>query len=193
MEFPSARIDERYRDTVLLPGFVEAHSHAGTGNTWSDTYVGLESRTDPAGNHWPGCSTAADVIDRLRSAESKLADPTEPLLAWGLDPLHLQNQPLAAAELDRVSTTRPIHVLHANAHVCAVNSAALERFGIGPSAQTPGVLKAAARYADWRIAGIRGDGAGGRTQRRRRPLEYQRRSVGELRSGGCEHGNYNPD
>lgn len=143
MEFPSARIDERYRDAVLLPGFVEAHSHAGTGNTWSDTYVGLESRTDPAGNHWPGCSTPADVIDRLRSAESKLADPTEPLLAWGLDPLHLQNQPLAAAELDRVSTTRPIHVLHANAHVCAVNSAALERFGIGPSAQTPGVLKAA--------------------------------------------------
>ena len=40
MAYPHAQLDERYADAVLLPGFVEAHSHAGTGTVWKGTYVG---------------------------------------------------------------------------------------------------------------------------------------------------------
>lgn len=144
MTLPGATLDNRYSDAVLLPGFVEAHSHAGTGNTWSDTYVGFESRNDPTGHRWPGCLSVTEVLERLREAEAQLQNPTEPLLAWGLDPIRLQNQPFAAAELDQISRTRPIHVLHANAHLCTVNSAALTQFGIDASIQTEGVGKDAA-------------------------------------------------
>lgn len=144
LAYPGAVLDDSYSDAVLMPGFVEAHSHAGSGNAWNATYVGFEDRNDPAGRHWPGRTTVDGVIDRLRVAEALIEDPDEPLLAWGLDPMHLKNQPLAAAELDRVSTTRPIHVLHTSAHVCAVNSAVLRRFGIDSSTRVTGVVKDAA-------------------------------------------------
>lgn len=141
MTYPGAVLDERYAGTVLLPGFVEAHSHAGSGNVWANTYVGLVDRTDPDGRRWPGCRTLDEVLQRLREAEAELADPDEPLLAWGLDPIYFPGQPFAAAQLDRVSATRPIHVAHTSGHVCAVNTAVLRRFGIDASTPVPGVVK----------------------------------------------------
>ncbi|GAA1209701.1 amidohydrolase [Prauserella alba] len=141
MAYPGAVLDERYADTVLLPGFVEAHSHAGSGNVWADTYVGFVDRIAPDGRRWPGCRTIDEVLDRLRAAETELQDPNEPLMAWGLDPIYFPGRPLAAAELDRVSTTRPIHVSHTSGHVCAVNSAVLRRFGIDASTRVAGVVR----------------------------------------------------
>ncbi|MDO5494076.1 MAG: amidohydrolase, partial [Nesterenkonia sp.] len=139
-EYPHARLDRRYEDAVLLPGFVEAHSHAGTGTVWQDVYVGMLDRTDPEGRFWPGCTTVDEVLDRLRRAADELPDAETPLLGWGLDPLHLGGAPLAAAELDQVSDVRPIHVMHANAHLCAVNSATMRRFGIDSGTDVPGVI-----------------------------------------------------
>lgn len=141
MAYPGAVLDERYADAVLLPGFVEAHSHAGSGNVWASTYIGLLDRVDPDGNHWPGCRTIDDILDRLRAAEAELQDPDAVLTAWGLDPIYFPGQSLAAAELDRVSTTRPIHVSHTNGHVCSVNSAVLRRFGVDASTSVSGVVK----------------------------------------------------
>lgn len=141
MLYPGAVLDERYADAILLPGFVEAHSHAGSGNVWADTYVGLMDRIDPDGRRWPGCHTIEEILDRLRAADAELQDPDELLMAWGLDRIYFPDQPLAAAELDQVSTTRPIYVSHTNGHVCSVNSAVLRRFGIDASTRVTGVLK----------------------------------------------------
>ena len=63
MAYPGAELDTRYEDRVLLPGFVEAHGHAGTGSVWEGTYVGYVDRTDPDGRFWPGCRSIADVVD----------------------------------------------------------------------------------------------------------------------------------
>lgn len=141
MSYPAAVLDERYADAVLLPGFVEAHSHAGTGTVWNDTYVGYTSRTDPEGKDWPGCRTLESVIERLKEAESQMTDPHQPLRAWGLDPIFFPGQPFTAAHLDQVSTTRPIHVLFTSGHVCVVNTPALQRFGITSETQVEGVVK----------------------------------------------------
>ncbi|MFI7582168.1 amidohydrolase [Kocuria sp. M1N1S27] len=141
LSYPGAVLDERYAGTVLLPGFVEAHSHAGSGNVWASTYVGLVDRTDPDGRRWAGCRTIDEVLDRLREAEAELETPDEPLLAWGLDPIYFPGRPLAAAELDRVSATRPVHVAHTSGHVCAVNTPVLHRFGIDASTPVTGVVK----------------------------------------------------
>lgn len=141
MNYPAAVLDERYADAVLLPGFVEAHSHAGTGTVWNDTYVGYTSRTDPEGKDWPGCRTLESVIERLKEAESQMTDPHQPLRAWGLDPIFFPGQPFTAAHLDQVSTTRPIHVLFTSGHVCVVNTPALQRFGITSETQVEGVVK----------------------------------------------------
>ncbi|WP_328334614.1 MULTISPECIES: amidohydrolase [unclassified Streptomyces] len=141
-EFPEAVVDDRYADAVLLPGFVEAHSHAGSGGMWENAYVGRFERTSPDGRSWPGCATVADILERLRAAERQLpADPAVPLLAWGLDPIYYPGETVLARELDTVSTVRPVHVLHANGHLAAVNSAALKVGGVDHATHVEGVVK----------------------------------------------------
>ncbi|MDI3387643.1 amidohydrolase [Streptomyces sp. B-S-A8] len=140
--YPGTVVDDRYADDVLLPGFVEAHSHAGSGGMWEHIYVGRFDRTDPDGRLWPGCATVADILERLRTAEQQLpVDPGVPLLAWALDPIYYPGQAVLARELDTVSTARPVHVLHANGHLAAVNSAALKVAGVDRDTQVEGVVK----------------------------------------------------
>ena len=141
MAYPGAVLDEHYADSVLLPGFVEAHSHAGSGNVWSSTYIGLLDRVDPEGRRWPGCRSIDEVLDRLATAEAELTDPDTVLTAWGFDPIYFPGQPLGSEQLDRVSPTRPIHVSHTNGHVCSVNSGVLLRFRIDESTTVRGVVK----------------------------------------------------
>ena len=135
------RVDDRFADRVLLPGFVEAHSHALEGAVWEFPYVGYFPRTDPDGREWPGCRSIADVLDRLAALDAEIDDPDEALLAWGLDPIYFPGERLVAAHLDRVSTSRPIFVIHASFHLATVNSALMRAAGIGPDTQAEGVPK----------------------------------------------------
>ena len=149
MQYPGAVLDERYAESVLLPGFVEAHSHAGTGNVWKGVYVGYVDRVDPHGAHWPGCTSIDDVVSRLQEADAAAEDPAAPLIAWGLDPIYFREEALTAAHLDRVSTTRPLCVNHASGHAYTVNTTALERCGVDEDSTTEGV----GRDADGRLTG----------------------------------------
>lgn len=141
LTYPGAVMDERFAQAVLVPGFVEAHSHAGTGTVWQDTYVGMADRTDPDGRHWAGCRTLEDVVQRLILADSELADPRAPLVAWGLDPIFFPGERLSADQLDRVSRTRPIHITHTSGHAVSVNSAAMQLCGINAPTAVTGVVK----------------------------------------------------
>lgn len=141
MDYPQAAIDERFGDSILLPGFVEAHSHAGSGNVWRDLYVGQLDRFDPHGAAWPGCKTVDDVVARLQEAEKHLEDADQPLLAWGLDPIQFESSSVTRWDLDRVSESRPIHLIHANGHECTVNSAALQRCEVDKDSPVPGVQR----------------------------------------------------
>jgi predicted amidohydrolase YtcJ len=136
-----ARVDDRYAGQVLLPGFVEAHSHASGGGMWRWPYLGYLDRTDPAGTSWPGCRTTADILDRLRQADARLADPDEPLIAWGLDPVFYPGERLAARHLDGISERRPIYIQHQSFHHATVNTALMRRDGISADITVPGVLK----------------------------------------------------
>ncbi|WP_129664098.1 amidohydrolase [Phytoactinopolyspora endophytica] len=135
-----ARVDRRYEDRVLMPGFVEAHSHAMAGAMWRAAYVGYFPRIMPDGRWSAACTSLQDVIAELSRAEATLEDPNRPLFAWGLDPLHLPGERLGVADLDRVSSTRPVMVMHASLHVLTLNSAALALDGIDASATTDGVV-----------------------------------------------------
>ncbi len=137
--WPEAVVDERYADAVLLPGFVEAHSHSLAGGFWLHTYVGYHDRRDPQGHLWPGCRSIDAVVDRLREAERTLSDPEAPLVAWGLDPIYFPGERLVARHLDRVSTTRPILVMHASIHLATVNGELMRRQRIDADTLAEGV------------------------------------------------------
>lgn len=135
------RVDDRFADRVLVPGFVEAHSHVMAGGQWKNPYVGFFDRRDPQGRAWKGCGSIDEVIDRLVEAESLMEDPDDLLVAWGLDPIYFPGERLLAKHLDRVSTTRRIFVFHASGHLATVNTAMLLSSGITAASTTPGVAR----------------------------------------------------
>ena len=146
-------LDTRFENNVLMPGFVEGHAHTMEGTLWRYVYCGFFDRTDPSGTTWPGNKSIEAVRDTLRTAEAKLTDPDAPLTGWQVDPIYLDGAELTRAQLDTVSTTRPVGVLNASGHLLYVNTRALELAGylkqgqnhpglpLGPDGLPTGVLK----------------------------------------------------
>ncbi len=123
-------LDETFKDKVIMPGLVEGHSHAMEGTLWKYTYVGFFDRMDPHGKVWSGVKAIGEVLARLKESEAKLSDPDAPLPAWSLDPIYFDNERVTRQDLDKVSETRPIGVMHASGHILNVNSKALELAGL---------------------------------------------------------------
>ena len=132
-------LNDDFADHVLTPGFIEAHSHVMAGGMWTLPYVGYFDRRGADGKRWTGCATIDAVIERLVEAETALADPAEPLIAWGLDPIYFDGDRMLARHLDLVSQHRPIFVYHASGHLATVNTAMLLHAEITADNPTPGV------------------------------------------------------
>ncbi|MEW7009796.1 amidohydrolase [Lentilitoribacter sp. EG35] len=124
------KLDERFAEKVLMPGLVEAHCHLMEGTLWSHTYLGYFDRMDPSGAVQAGCKTIQAGLDKLALAELPLASANEPLTAWGLDPIYFGNERISRHQLDAISSTRPIGILHASGHSMNVNTKALELAGL---------------------------------------------------------------
>lgn len=135
-----AKVDDRFKGKVLLPGFVEGHSHIMEGMMWSLPYVGAFARRSPEGKLVQGVLTVDAIVARLQEAEAAMTDPEAPLFAWGFDPLHIGSVSLTRQDLDRVSTTRPIMVIHASFHISNVNTLVLERTGLDRATNISGVV-----------------------------------------------------
>ena len=170
--YGEATFDDRYADTVLLPGFVEAHAHTMGGALWRHTYVGFHARLAPDGHAWPGCQSLEDVVERLRQADAAMPDGAEPLLAWGLDPIYFAGDRLDRRHLDTVSTTRPILVVHQSFHASTANNV---------------ILRTDEITADSRVEGVVRDGSGEPTGELREPVAMGLvRSVPSLLSMGFD-------
>ena len=124
------RLDERFADKVLMPGFVEGHAHVMEGSLWRKVYCGWFDRADPDGKLWSGVKTVDAVVARLQASEAALEDPAAAVSGWQLDPIYMDNTTLTRADLDRVSATRAVGVLHASGHIMNVNTKALELAGM---------------------------------------------------------------
>jgi predicted amidohydrolase YtcJ len=123
-------LDDRFADHVLMPGLVEGHSHTMEGTFWRYVYAGYFDRTDPDGRVWPGAASIDAVVSRLAAAAGTLADPAQAVTGWSLDPIYYGNRRVSRHDLDRVSTTRGVGVLHASGHILNVNTRALELAGL---------------------------------------------------------------
>jgi len=135
-----ARRDDRFRDAVILPGFVEAHSHMMTGALWDYLYCGNVDRMDPDGKVWAGISTVEELIDRMKTAIEALPEG-KPLYCWGFDPLFFAGERLNRRHLDQAAIDRPIAVMHQSFHLMTVNSQALSLAAYDSNTNAEGVVR----------------------------------------------------
>jgi predicted amidohydrolase YtcJ len=132
-----SKLNQQFAQQVLLPGLVEGHSHLMAGTLWRYVYCGYFDATDPSGRVWPGLKTLDAVVAALAKAANDSAegmDPNakglgQPIVGWGFDPIYFGQQRCNRADLDRVSVTRAVGVLHASGHILNVNTAALQAGG----------------------------------------------------------------
>jgi predicted amidohydrolase YtcJ len=150
----TARLDDRFSDKILLPGFVEGHSHIMEGMMWSLPYVGAGERRSPEGRLVAGVRDIDAIVARLKEAEAAIEDPNVPLFAWGFDPLHIGGHMLTRQDLDRVSKTRPIMVIHASFHISNVNTIVLERTELLHATDISGVVAGKDGLASGELQGI---------------------------------------
>lgn len=120
-------LDTRFANMVLMPGLIEAHSHAMAGSLWRHVYCGCFDVTDPQGRVWPGLKTLDAVVAALRAAAQDSS--RQAIVGWGFDPIFFSAARCARADLDRVSSERPVAILHASGHILNVNSCTLTRGG----------------------------------------------------------------
>ena len=159
-------LDERFKDKVILPGFVEGHSHAYEGGVWKFPYVGYFDRVSPDGKRSPGLKSIGEVVAALQAHEKTMPRDGSTLLAWGFDPIYFGGRRMDLADLDKVSTDRPVVIIHSNFHVLNANTPVFAKANITRSTNVHGIVKDAAgeptgelqeitaKYMAYRAAGI---------------------------------------
>src|SRR5699024_4344739 len=131
-------IDQRYADDVLLPGFVEGHSHLFEGVVWRYVYLGFFDRHGPDGKLWPGLKSTDQVIERLKEFNDQLAEG-EVLIGWGFVPIYFFDRRMSVFDLVHISTTRSSVIIHASMYLMNVNTVMLQEAGIDRFTDIDGV------------------------------------------------------
>ena len=134
-------LDERFADKVILPGFVEGHSHAFEGGVWKFPYVGFFDRTSPDGKRSPGLKNIEEVVAALQAHEKTMPKDGSTLFAWGFDPIYFTGRRMNLGDLDKVSTERPVIVLHSNFHVLNANTPVFAKAKITRHTNVHGIVK----------------------------------------------------
>ncbi|MBL8894297.1 MAG: amidohydrolase [Rhizobiales bacterium] len=121
-------IDRTFADHIMVPGFIAQHDHPVLAAlTMSSEILSIEDWVLPTGTV-PAVKDKRDFMERLGQAVSRLEESNEALLTWGYHPAFYG--PLTRAELDGISTTRPIIVWGRSCHEMFFNTATMERAGI---------------------------------------------------------------
>lgn len=128
---PSAQIGTAGRDDVvdlggryLLPSFVDAHCHV--------LPIGLDLNK----LHLGSANSHEEVLQAVRDRHQ--SHPDGWLLAVHYNQTKYEGgRHLTRADLDKISTTRPIMLEHVNGHATVANSAALEAAGVSETTPDP--------------------------------------------------------
>ena len=126
--FPDAEIDYSFADDVIVPGFIEHHIHPLLAAiTMSSEIVAIDDWVLP-NKKSNGVRDRPGYIKRLKELEKNLEGVDTPLVSWGFH--HYFHGKLTRDDLDKISSDRPILIIHRSFHEFIMNSKALDLFGI---------------------------------------------------------------
>lgn len=122
---------------VVMPGFIDGHGHFPGGALGR---VGADLNSPPIGD----VEDIPEAFERIRvvvknrnsatnlmTAERHVGQGSEWLFAFGYDDTQIrEKRHLTRQDLDQLSETDPIYVMHISGHIGYVNSAGLSKLGI---------------------------------------------------------------
>ncbi len=118
------RIDDRFVDRVMLPGFVEPHVHPFLGAVLLTFEVAAAEEWDLVDRVAPAVPDAAAYRERLVELVAAHTNPSEPLVVWGFLPF--VHGELTRRELDEISPDAALFVIHRSFHAINANSRGLD-------------------------------------------------------------------
>ena len=144
-------IDDSFAGQVLMPGFVDPHTHLRTSGTFGDlNYVGPVEI--PASDAVSPLADRADVLARLlelvTASQPGPDGRHQPIVCWGYDPA-AQKGHLDRDLLDRISDVVPIWVCAYAPHIVYTNSPMLQLIEVDEESNFHGL----GRYPDGRLNG----------------------------------------
>ncbi|MBL8581473.1 MAG: amidohydrolase family protein [Rhizobiaceae bacterium] len=122
------KLDTTFADKVIVPGFIAQHDHPMLAAlTMTSEIIAIEDWVLPDGTS-RAANNREEYLARLAAANAKLDDPNEVLLTWGYHQYF--HGELAKADLEVISTTRPIIVWHRSGHEFFLNTVAEQKYSV---------------------------------------------------------------
>ncbi|MEM7277684.1 MAG: amidohydrolase [Pseudomonadota bacterium] len=117
---------------ALLPGFIDSHGHV----SFAAAVVNMANLAPPPVGP---VESMNDLLQALRDYANDPDNADRPwLVGFGYDDsLILEKRHPARRDLDEVSSTRPIFLLHVSGHLAATNSRGLEALNIDATSKDP--------------------------------------------------------
>jgi len=141
-------IDDRYQDKVMMPGFIDPHTHLRLSGTYMGLeYVGPIDSAAPDGIR-KGLPSRDAVLNQLRALAAEHDDPSVPITAWGYDPASQEGH-LDRDMLDEISDSVPIWVIAYAPHIVYANTPMIQMIGVDDDSVGHGI----GRYPDGRLNG----------------------------------------
>ena len=120
-------IDDRFKDDVLLPGFIDPHLHPSMAAVLLPMEFVTAMPWDLPWANLPTVTTEEAFTERVTALHAEKPEG-EPLFIWGYH--QLWHGEMSRARINSVSETRPIVVWHRSFHELYMNDGALEWTGL---------------------------------------------------------------
>jgi predicted amidohydrolase YtcJ len=123
-----ARIDTRFADKVIMPGFIDPHVHPSLPAVLTQfPFIAPDDWSLPTGE-FPGAKTPKAYLTRLKALVAQHTDSSIPFIAWGYHPLwHGQ---LFREQLTVLFPGTPVMLWHRSFHELIGNDAAMALLNI---------------------------------------------------------------
>ena len=129
--YPDADLIINYENAILVPGFIEHHIHPFLAAvTMNSEILAIEDWHLPAKTS-KGVRDRESYLSNLKIIENNYL-ANQPMVSWGFH--HYFHGKLTKHDLDKISSIRPIIIIHRSFHEFILNTPAMKLLGINKEA-----------------------------------------------------------